>query len=280
MALPRIWGAGLTIGAVAASAAALAVAAPATAGSPALPHFTPHRVINYQPATHLGARALAGKATVKLQTFTAKQTDGKKTFSFTMVGKNPRVKQSKPSSTINAELIPVDFKWNGLTNDATIGNSCDSTPATTRAMNSPIVKNVSWTFGKKSMGTTQYTDAFQRAEFYKFTKPGAVNPNYHVKLAYKLLPKVTINVPAADGAYAQLSCSSNSYELAVEINWLDGYLQSTVLPSLASQGLIGPNTFPMFLSTNTVEYIQTTANCCVLGFHNAYQASNGVQTYG
>lgn len=282
MALPRIWGAGLAIGAVAASTAALAVAAPATAGSPAVPHFTPHRVINYQPVTHLRARGLAGKATtVKLRTFTAKQTDGKKTFSFTMVGKNPRVKQSKPSTTIKAELIPVDFVLsNGVTNDATLGNSCDSTPATTRTMNSPMVKSVSWTFGKKAMGTTQYTDAFQRAEYYKFTKPGGLNPNYHVKLAYTLLPKITIQVPAGDGADFQLECSSTSFEIGVEINWLDAYLQNTVMPGLASQGLIGPNTFPMFLSTNTVEYIQNTGNCCVLGYHNAYQVSNGVQTYG
>lgn len=282
MAVPRTWAAGIAISAIASSAAALAVAGPASAGSPAIPHFTPHRVINYQPATHLHSAALSATAASHLRTFTAKQTDGKRTFSFTMVGKNPRVHHAKPSTTIKTELIPIDFVLSdGTSNDATVGNSCDGTPAVTRTMNSPVVKNVSWTFGGKSIGTTQYTDAFQRAEFWKYTKPGGLNPGYHVKLAYTKLPKVTIEVPDADAATAPLGCSSNSSEFAVEINWLDNYLETTVLPNLASQGLIAPNTFPMFLSTNTVEYdTDVNTNCCILGYHSAYSTSTGIQTYG
>jgi hypothetical protein len=278
MAVPRTWAAGLAISAIAASAAALAVAGPASAGAPALRHFHANTVINYHPVTHLRPTGQMGKLAGGLPTFTAKQTDGAKTFSFTMVGKNPRVKQATPSTTVNVKLIPIDFVFPDTSStDPTVGNTCDSTPAVTRTLNSPVVKNVSWTFGGKSIGTTQYTDAFQRAEFWKFTKPGAINPGYHVKLAYSTLPKVTINVPAADAGSEQISCG---FEYAVEINWLDNYLQTTVMPSLAQQGLIGPNVLPMFLSTNTIEYDTSLSNCCILGYHSAYNVSNGIQTYG
>lgn len=279
MAVPRTWAAGLAITAIAASAAALAVAGPASAGAPTIRHFHPGAVINYHPVTHLRPTGQMGKLAGGLPTFTAKQTDGKKTFSFTMVGKNPRVKHTTPSTTVNTKLIPIDFVLSdGTSNDPTVGNSCDSTPAVTRTMNSPMVKNVSWTFGGKSIGTTQYSDAFQRAEFWKFTKPGGVNPGYHVKLAYSTLPVQTIDVPDADAASASLSCGT---EIAVEINWLDNYLQTTLMPSLAQQGLIGPNTFPMFLSTNTVEFdTDVNTGCCILGYHSAYNVSNGIQTYG
>jgi hypothetical protein len=145
-------------------------------------------------------------------------------------------------------------------------------------MNSPIVKNVSWTFGGTAIGTGQYTDAFQRAEFWKFTGPTGINPDYHVKLNWTLLPKITVTVPRASSSI--LDSSSCQPLLGVDINWLDADLQNTVLPSLTSQGLISPNKFPMFLASNVVEYEGTRTNCCILGYHNAMNTTGGVQTYG
>ena len=52
-----------------------------------------------------------------------------------------------------------------------------------------------------------------------------------------------------------------------------------MLPSLVSKGAT-PSAFPVFLLHNVVEYIGTTSQCCVLGYHNAYSTSGGVQTYG
>src|SRR5262249_57503576 len=66
---------------------------------------------------------------------------------------------------------------------------------------------------------------------------------------------------------------------AAIINWLDSHLQNTVIPSLASKG-VGPTTFPVFLLHNFVEYVGTTANCCVLGYHNIFNTPAGAQTYG
>ena len=234
-------------------------------------------VINYNPAPMLGNGAIA-RHSGGLPTFTSTQTDGRKTFKFTMVGKDPRVHLARPSTTVPAEIIPLKLVFPGATsNDPTVGNSCDRTPALTRVLNSPVVKNARWTFGGKTIGTTQYGDAFRRAEFWKFTKPGALNPGYHVKLAFTALPKQTIKVPGADSAESSTSCGT---EMLVGVHWLNKYLRTKVLPRLASRGMVSPRTFPLFLTTNSVEYTRYVFRCCVFGFHHAYKFRGRVQTYG
>ncbi|WP_295695380.1 hypothetical protein [Lapillicoccus sp.] len=98
-----------------------------------------------------------------------------------------------------------------------------------------------------------------------------------MKLAYNLRPAITINVPAASSAEGTTTCG-NRLLGSIEINWLDNYLQTTALPQLQSQGL-GASTFPVFLMGNVVEYIGTTSNCCVLGYHNATSSAATGQTY-
>jgi hypothetical protein len=262
------------IGIAALAAATVTVAGPASAGGAAR-HRLP--VINYHPRPDLGSRSIPQLAG-GLPTFTASQPDHGSTFRFTMVGKNPRVTQTSPATTVQAELIPIDFVSRGVSNDPTVGNNCDGTAVTSRTANSPIVKSVSWTFGGTAIGTGQYTDAFQRAEFWKFAGPTGINPGYHVNLNWTQLPKITITVPKSESAI--LDSGSCQKLLGVDVNWLDARLQNTVLPSLTSQGLIGPEKFPMLLASNVVEYDTSPTNCCILGFHNAVNTVSGVQTYG
>jgi hypothetical protein len=198
-----------------------------------------------------------------------------------MAGKNPAVKVTNASSTIKAELVPLIMKFsNGDTWDPTKIDSCDSGASPlTRTQKSPIFTNQSWTWGGTSIGTGQVTDAFQRAEFWKYASPTGINPSYGVNLSVTTLSPVTIKVPSSWGpAVASIGCGNHLLG-AVNINKLDPYLQSTVIPSLASKG-VGPSTLPIFLLHNFVEYVGTTSNCCVLGYHNAYSRTSGVQTYG
>jgi hypothetical protein len=271
MAVGRIWAS--VIGVAALAAATVAVAGPATAGRATQHHFP---VINYHPRPDVGNRPIPQLAG-GLATFTASQADHGSTFKFTMVGKNPRVTQSAPATTVQAELIPIDFVRGGVSNDPTVGNTCDSTPVTTRTMNSPIVKSVGWKFGGTAIGTGQYTDAFQRAEFWKFASPTGINPGYHVNLNWTQLPKVTVTVPKSESTPFASPCQRL---LGVDVNWLDADLQNTVLPSLTSQGLISPKKFPMFVASNVVEYDTIPTNCCILGYHNAMNTTSGIQTYG
>jgi len=194
-----------------------------------------------------------------------------------MVGKNPSKAAADGSTTIKALLVPVVIKFsNGATWDPTVADSCDAgASALARTQDSPIFVSQPWTFGSTSIGTDQVTDAFQRAEFWKYAQPTGVDPTYGVQLSLKTLGKVTIKVPNADAADATGVPCGNGLLGAVSIAWLDSYLQTTVMPSLASKGL-APNTLPIFLLHNVVEYNGTTSNCCILGYHNAYEPTAGV----
>jgi hypothetical protein len=210
--------------------------------------------------------------------FTAKVTDGGHTYTYTMAGKNPAKAVTNPSAKIKTFLIPVDMVIPGHgTWDPTVGDNCDPAgqSALTRTKASPIFVSQAWTWGGTSIGTGQVTDAFQRANFWKFAGPTGINPTYGVNLSMKVLPEVTINVPLADAATASISCG-NGLLGAADINWLDPYIQSTLIPSLASEGVTS-TTLPIFLLHNFVEYQGNTSNCCILGYHNAY--SSPVQTY-
>ena len=212
--------------------------------------------------------------------FSATIADHGTTFSYDMVGKNPQVTQATPSTSVKTMVIPLKIKLGGFgtTYDPTVGNACDSTSALARTLASPIFVKKAFSFGGTSVGTTQYVDAFQRANFWKYTKPGAINPGYHVLLTPTTIATQTVNVPVADSAQGNIPCG---HYAGVDIDWLDNYLQNTLIPSLAPLG-VNSKVFPLFLTENVVEYIGTPVNCCVLGYHNAYQSSatgGHAQTY-
>ncbi len=256
------------------SAAGLVAAGPAGAQTAHPGRVTSHRAIAYHPRPTLAkvTAALAGG----LPTFTASVADGGSRFTYTMVGKNPAVATATPSTTVKTQIVPLKMVIGPDTFDPTTGNRCDSVSALNRTTGSPVFKALAWKFGGTSIGTAQYVDAFRRAEFWKSTNPAGVNPGYHVKLSPTVLAPVAIKVPSREAALGAGTCSDLG---AVEINWLDNYLQTKVIPSLGSAG-VKPSTFPLFVVSNVVEFVTTTSNCCVLGYHSAISTSQGVQTYG
>jgi len=258
----------------------LPAAMPASAGT-GVPHFRPGHVL-YDRGVHSGVtRAQAMKAATATSTFTqfkATVKVGTKSFTYVMAGKNPAVKTTNPSATIKVLLVPLIIKFpDGKSWNPTKTDSCDTgASALSRVQQSPVFTAQNWTWGGTSIGKSQVVDAFQRAEFWKYAKPTGINPGYHVVLSKTTLSPVTLNVPAADAAEASISCGNGALG-AVEINYLDGQLQKNLIPKLTGNS---PATVPFFIVHNVVEYITTTANCCVLGFHNAFNRTSGVQTYG
>ena len=98
----------------------------ASAVSTSLPPISAGRVIlDFQPH-HAQARAVtAGSTSVKR--FTRTVTDGSTTFHVTMVGKNPFVAQTAPSTTVKTFLVPVKIILpNGDAFDPTATTPCDS----------------------------------------------------------------------------------------------------------------------------------------------------------
>jgi len=263
---------------------ALPAALPASAAPSPIKTFRPGHAL-YDVGVHPRITPAQARASARAGTtvpeYTASVKVGTRTFSYTIVGKNPAIKVSNPATTVNAEIVPLIMKFSdGRSWNPTKADSCDpGASALARTQKSPVVVSQSWKFGSTSVGTGQYIDAFQRAEFWKFAKPTGINPGFHVKLSVKTLPAVTINVPNAQAAeFGPIGCG-NGLLGAANINWLDSHLQNTVIPSLASKG-VGTTTFPVFLLHNFVEYVGTTANCCVLGYHNIFNTPAGAQTYG
>jgi hypothetical protein len=262
---------------------ALPAALPAAAS--AGPHARPaqHLRALYDVGVHPGITAAQARASELAGTtvpeYTATVKVGTKSFTYTIVGKNPAIKVTNASTTVNAEIVPLIMKFSGNTWDPTKVDSCDSgASALARTQKSPVVVAQAHSFGGTSVGTVQVTNAFQRAEFWTDAKPSGINPSYGVKLAVKTLTPVTITVPLAQGTTFPTTCGNHLLGGA-EINWLDNHLQTVVIPSLASQG-VGPKTFPIFLLHNFVEFIGNPSQCCVLGYHNTFNTSTGAQTYG
>jgi hypothetical protein len=280
------------IGGAAALGVGLLVALPAAVSASAAPASTKvptfklgHALYDvgvHSDITSAQARASA-LASTTVPEYTASVTVGTTKYTYTIVGKNPAKAGSGPT-TVTADLVPLIMKFsNGDTWDPTKIDSCDSGASPlTRTQNSPIFKSQSWTWGGTAIGTGQVTDAFQRAEFWKYAQPTGTNPTFGVNLSWKTLSPVTIKVPSSWGPAISTAtiCGTPNHLGAVDISHLDSYLRSTVIPSLTSKGLISTKTVPIFLVHNFVEYITTTSNCCVLGYHNSFNTTVGAQTYG
>lgn len=268
--------------------AGLLVALPSTltaataSASTGIRHIKPGHII-WDAAPHSNiTRANAPRVAISFgfTSYTSTVNVGTKTYKYTIVGKNPRVKVSNPASSVNVELIPVKMKFSdGNKWDPTKIDSCDTgASALTRTQDSPLFKPQSWTWGGTSIGTGQLTDAYQRASFWKYAQPGGRNPGFGVNLVMKTLSRITIDVPNAQAASGKTPCG-NLLLGAANLSWLDSYLQKTAIPSLKSQG-VSTKTFPVFLLYNFVEFEGNPTQCCVLGYHNAYSVSGGIQTYG
>ncbi len=65
---------------------------------------------------------------------------------------------------------------------------------------SPIFRPFDFNFGGTDVGVTQTTDAFQRGNFYQAVSKGASGKvNYQVVYLVTTVPKIVVNIPAADG---------------------------------------------------------------------------------
>ena len=154
------------------------------------------------PVTHIStARALAqSTAGTTVPLWHRNVTDSGTTYTYTMVGKNPFVTGTSNTATTQVYIVPVKLvftDFGNMTFDPTASDPCDSGGKSDlyRLQNSPLFKTTSWYFGGTSTGSaSQYTDAFQRSEFWKFTNPSGANPSYNDNLgAPDVTPTVTVN---------------------------------------------------------------------------------------
>lgn len=191
------------------------------------------------------------------------------------------------STTVQAYLVPVILTFpDGGFFDPTASDSCIVNPAGDNVMdlveNSPIFQTADFTFTDSNsqnpvdVGITQATDAFQRANFWTYVSPNAnTQLPYHTLLTYTVLPAVNVSVPAGDGYTQPYPCPYG----IMDYNWWDSYVENTLIPSLAPEG-VGPSNLPIFVFDSVVMYLNgDTTQCCAIADHGSYNPNGTFQTY-
>ncbi len=233
-------------------------------------------------AAHEAAASSSGLQ-IWTESFTA--TKDNNTYSIAMVGQDPHT--STVTTTIPAIIIPVIININGTVFDPTVADTtCMVAPndvPLTVFRQSPLLNSASFVMNGAKVGTTQYVDAFQRANFWT-----VVHSTYHTKLSVmKVTRPQTWVVPAgsgavySDAAFGNGGCGPNNNPAGLfgvmDINAFDPWVTGTALPAAGAT----PNTFPILLLYNVVMSggAPTIANCCILGYHGATGGPPSGQTY-
>jgi len=215
-------------------------------------------------------------STVPLWSYSLVSPFDNKSYSGQMVGRSPLF-HGQRTTTVKTYLVPVilTFADTGIVFDPTTNDACLGSSVLSTVQNSPIFQTTDYIMNGVDVGSAQYIDAFQRANFW--TNVSVAGNSYHTVLGLTTLPAVKVTVPVANGQ-TNLGIFCGFFG-NMDINWWDNYVQTTLIPSLASKG-VGPTNLPLFLFDSVVEYLNGDPNqCCVFGYHNSYTPNGVLQTY-
>ncbi len=197
-----------------------------------------------------------------LQTWNGSFTYKSKKYTYNMVGLDPT---TGSSSTITVPIIPIKIIITSKGKQVTFDPSTklpNGNTVTQNVVASPIYDSTTtYVQGGVDVGTTQYEDAYQRANFWNIVSK---NPGYHILLNPTVLAEQTITVPTSDGSVGKPFGISVG---EVDLNYLDTKFQA-LIKTLG----ITPDQFPVFLLSNV--YL-TSGGCCIGGYHSAV----GAQSY-
>jgi hypothetical protein len=230
--------------------------------------------------THKAAMkmALAGQ-TIPLAQYSFTASKDGQTYSGVVVGTSPFA-TPLAGSTINAVVVPLKVSIGSATFDAGAGDACDgNVSSVTRFQQSPLANDVpNLTINGVNVGNAQFINGFRRAEFWTRIKGSAAYQN-ELNFTFASPVEITAATVGTHGITAGSGCGQLG---VLSIDWLDGFLQNTLLPSLTSSGVVSPNAVALFLLKNIVQSDvdpPTTSSCCILGYHSAVGTTT-IQTYG
>lgn len=209
-------------------------------------------------------KAPAGPA-IRVPTFTRSFTTAGKEYNYTMVGKDPA---QGGATTIPTVLVPVSLVFEAPAGEAGKKMETSAAPDVQKVVQSPVFQKHAF-----AIGTMQYGDAMQRAQFYKV----AAANHWHTLLGQ---PRVTsplqITIPPAEGYL--LTSKKTGHSLGVAD--LD-YVRKELFKGLA-QTQARPKDLVIALAKNTEFYELNDATvCCTWGAHGVQQvgASKALQPF-
>ncbi len=190
-------------------------------------------------------------------------------YPYNMVGSAP---STNTSTTIATIIIPVKIV---ITNRN--GSKSTYDPAhvlsngnsvTTNTVQSPIFDSTTtYVQGGTNVGTTQYIDAYQRANFWGTVQ---TNPNSHLLLGGPtVMAEQTLSPSRSFGKTGSVFGFTAGL---VDINWFDSQI-----PALITKLGIGTNQFPIFLTYDV--YLTQGGGCCIGGYHSSEGSISNPQSY-
>ena len=219
--------------------------------------------------------------TVPMGPYTVVSSRDGKPYSGVVVGRSPFFHGSR-TTDVPTFIVPVKIIIGSTVFDPGVKDSTclGGKVATTVAQDSPIFQSAAFTMNGLSVGTTQYPDAFLRAEFWQNVSVTA--NRFHTMLSpVTVLTEQTFTVPAGEGAVATGGCEPVGI---MDLATWDNFVQGTLVPFVAAHGG-GTTSFPFFLLYN-VGMVNPflpgspLADCCILGYHQAFTPGGNIQTYG
>lgn len=211
-----------------------------------------------------------GQAATPLTTWNGKFTYQGTTYTYNMVGTDPT--KTNTTTTIPVFIIPIKIVITKGTQTTTFDPAQVLSNGKTIIDNtvaSPIFDSTTtYIIGGVNVGTTQYIDAFQRANFWGAVKS---KPSYHLLLGSPtVLSTVTLSPPATKG---KTGTPFGHKVGEVDINWIDAQFQTIINQNTQ----ITPGSLPIFLTYDT--YLTQFGGCCIGGYHTSYGNISAPQAY-
>ena len=185
------------------------------------------------------------------------------TYKYTMIGTDPKL--GSKTTVIPTVIIPLRFVFpDGQVFDAST-DLVDGQTAIQGIVNSPIFKNYIFVLGGKSVGNTQYADAFQRANFWDSV--GSKSRDYHVLLSQPtVMPTQTIFVP--DG----LGTVNFDFWTGLPLPEVDRDFLESQTASILTTAQVTPSQLPIMVWGN-----MSAGNA--FGYHGSTTGGNQSQTF-
>ncbi len=223
--------------------------------------------------------AVANGSTIPMWNYTITAPKDGNTYSGTMVGASPYFNGARTVSIPTVVIPLIIVMSDGSTFDPTTPDNCAHKMSSVNLlMGSPIFQSSAFTMNGINIGSGQYVDEFQRANFYE-ANVSETGDSYHNNLApVTVLPAQTLQMPSGLGAsYFMGGCTNLG---VIDFNTFNSMINSLMTSSaLTSQG-VKPTSLPLFLVHNVVMANPGDSpfgNCCVVGYHGA--TGSPTQTY-
>jgi len=222
-----------------------------------------------------GSATSAASNTIPLWSYSIQIPVDNVTYAGSMVGRSPFAHGARTTS-VPTVIVPLIMKMpDGGVFDPTVNHTCGPAGVPlTLLQQSPILNAFDFTLNGVDMGNGQYTDDFQRANFW--TDVSVTGSSYHTTLSpVTTLTAITINVPTGKGQTYDAGSfgGCTGAKLAViDNNWFGSYVDGTLIPTTLS-GKALPTNFPLLLMFNVVQASGSTdinsPTCCILGYHES-----------